>query len=314
MTNFEGIPLSQRLEQGAMNSAEAVRAATFLADALRQYHDRGTAHGALEPCRIILGEQGAALLEGAASGITPYSSPEQVQGNPADKRSDIYAFGAIVYQMVSGYKPFSGNDWELKQAILQAEPAPLPATAEGLARLVHRCLTKSPSERLQRMQNVQMELKLLNVMARRPGSSAETAQSRMQAALRAEIAGLEERVMARIAALDQVTAELRSKLDAEGARLSQTATAAENLRAEIVSLESRVHAGDEEQAGRMAALAEQHSRIDQAVTSHGSSIESLGTALAQSDDLIERLVDAFDSLERSLEERTEGKAASAGAA
>jgi len=368
MTNFDGTPLSQRLEQGAMSPTEAARSATLLADALRQYHDRGTTHGSIEPCRIILGDRSAALLDGASNGITPYSSPEQVQGGLPDMRSDIYAFGAIVYEMVSGRKPFCGADWELRNAILELEPAPLPAAAGGLARLVGKCLAKSPSQRPQRMQNVQMELKLLNVMARRSEPQAETAQSRLQTALRAEIAGLEERVMARLASLDQATAELRTKLDAEGSRLSETALAAETLRGAIASLqgsaqasdtehanrlaaiegrvqasdtehanrlaalegrvqtgdmehanrlaalEGRVQAGDAEHAGRLAAFTEEHARIDRALAAHASSIESLGTALTQSDDLIERLVDAFDSLERSIEERHEGRAAFAGTA
>jgi hypothetical protein len=310
MSTLEETPLSQRLSQGAMSPAEALRSATLLADALRLHHDRGTIHGALEPSRVVFSESGATLLDGAPpEGLTPYSSPEQAQGGAPDARSDIFAFGAIVYEMVSGRKAFPGAAEELRTAILERAPDPLPAEASGLARVIARCLVKTPAQRWQRVQSVQMELKLLSVMARRAEQSTETVQSRLQAILRAEIANLEGRVNERLASLDQAADEIRAKLEAESQNLVATTQQAEALRAEIAALGGRVQTRGEEQAARLSALTAEQARIDRALAAHSSSIESVGTAVAQSDDLIERLVDAFDSMERSLAERSENKAA-----
>jgi hypothetical protein len=298
-----------------MSAAEALRAASALADALRLAHDRGMVHAALEPCRVILNESGAYLLDGVqVNSLTPYTAPEQVAGKPADARSDIFAFGTILYEMLSGRKAFAGEGEELRAAILEREPAALAGEANGLARVAVRCLAKAPAQRWQRVQNVQMELKLLRVTARRAEQGAEPQERLLQALVRTEIAQVEERLSARMSSIEVVTAELRARQAAEGERLAAANQAAESLRGDIAALMGQVEEANQERKAGTAALAGVAGRlvdIDHTLAAHSSSIESVGTAVAQSDDLIERLVDAFDTLERSLTIPSEVRAATA---
>src|SRR5690349_20754806 len=97
--------LSDRLAQGPLSPAEAQQYAAALADALRRLHDQGTVVGTLEPSRVVLAGPVVKLVTGdAASGVTPYTAPEQVNGNSPDTRSDIFAFGCIFHEMLTGQK------------------------------------------------------------------------------------------------------------------------------------------------------------------------------------------------------------------
>ena len=396
MTDPSLIMLSERLAQGPMAAAEAQQFAGALAEALRRLHDQGSVVGALAPSRIMLSGSSVKLVVGEPSTcITPYTSPEQLQGHAPDARSDIFAYGAIVHEMVSGRKAFEGATAdELRTAILEREPTPLAAEHAEFAKITVKCLAKAPLQRWQRMQRVQMELKLLTVVARRAAQepAAKTADrmqamvnsqiaemegrlaarieaqdTKLQAAarieqeLRAEIAALEARLGVRLdahdgrgAGLEKLAAEHAVRLAASGeaasitlARLGETEHA---LRTEIATLEARLAAsgeaahatsaklGETEQAlraevaaleARLAARADVHEKrgtelekqaaehdsrlasAGQTLRTHGSSIESLESAIAQTDDLVERVVEALDSLERSFAEQHEIKAVAA---
>jgi hypothetical protein len=294
MDNLERSSLAKLLGHGPIDKEKALRIARAFADALRRLHDGGVVHGALEPSCVILDQSGASLEHGAcANRFTPYSAPEQAQGKSADVRTDIFAFGAIVYEMLSGRRPFTGKSDELRTAIQERDPAPLSGVPNGLARLVARCLMKAPAQRWQRVQSVQMELKMLGVIARRGEQSAEVREKGLHAALHNEIAQLEERLLARLSALDDVTSELKARLVGEIESLQSAHQAARELRAEVGALTRRIDETDQAHKGRLDGL-------ESAVAAHSSSIESLGSAVTQSGDLIEDLVDALDTLERSL--------------
>ena len=99
---------------------------------------------------------------GVVLGTAAYMSPEQAKGRPADKRSDVWAFGAVLFEMLSGERPFKGDDVaDTLAAVLRAEPAwsALPqSTPHAVRRLLRRCLQKDPKRRFQHMGDVRLEL------------------------------------------------------------------------------------------------------------------------------------------------------------
>ena len=161
--------LADRLSEGRLPASEALSYAMQLADSLRKLHDKGKVHGAVTPANVALAAGGVELVpaaEGSAGNITPYTAPEVVQGRAADERSDIFGFGAMLFEMLSGRRAFDGESRDALAASLTT--APTPSSGSPLVdRLVVPCLNKSPEMRSPRMQRVIMELKLLSVAARR---------------------------------------------------------------------------------------------------------------------------------------------------
>lgn len=317
MNNQSDIQLSELLARAPLAAPEAYRYAAALADALRRLHDQGAVAGVLEPSRITLNGSDARIVPAEAGSVTPYSAPELLQGEAADARSDVFALGAIIYQMLSGRTPFSGaTPEELRAAILSREPEPLPAEQAEFSRVIVKCLAKAPLQRWQRVQRVQMELKLLTVFARRNEQDAALKTERIQKLVQAGVAELEARLLSRIAAQDEklrAAAETEQALRAEIAsletRLDGRLQGCERRNAELerqaAQQDARIAAGDEADRALAARLA----AVDQALKTHSSSLESLESTVAQTDDLVERVVEAFDSLERSLTEQNELKTA-----
>ena len=192
MEFVEGHTLEDRLVRGPLPAADVLRYATELADALDHAHRRGLVHRDLKPGNVMVTESGAKLLDfglsklhstpdlielstiasdhapltaqGAVLGTYPYMAPEQLEGRETDARSDIFAFGAIVYEMATGRRAFQGaTAASLIGAILHTDPPPLstvqPLTPPGLDRIVSRCLTKDPDDRWQTARDIVLELK-----------------------------------------------------------------------------------------------------------------------------------------------------------
>jgi Tol biopolymer transport system component len=183
MEHLEGETLAKRLERGPIPQDDALRVGIQIADALDKAHRRGIVHRDLKPGNIMLTPSGAKLLdfglaklntpsgnvdlsglsalptqgqpltrEGAILGTFQYMAPEQLEGREADARTDIFAFGDILYEMLTGKKAFEGNSQAgLIGAILERQPAPIsslrPATPPSLERLISKCLKKDPDER-----------------------------------------------------------------------------------------------------------------------------------------------------------------------
>jgi serine/threonine protein kinase len=165
----EGKPLSSALPE-----REAVRLAIQIASALEAAHKKGIIHRDLKPGNIMvtnegsvklldfglakLYEQDAAITQsptadfpatqaGAVLGTVAYMSPEQAQGQPADARSDIFSFGLVLYEMLSGRRAFAGeSNFAIMTAIVKDEPPQLQ-TSPLLEKIVSRCLAKQPSAR-----------------------------------------------------------------------------------------------------------------------------------------------------------------------
>ena len=163
---IEGESLADRLAQGSLPAEEALRFAIDIGLALNRAHKRGAVHGKLSTHAIMLTASGARIVrpvEGADLDALPYRAPEQVSGDAPDSRSDIFSFGALLYEMVSGRRAFSGEGAALDRAILEKPPAtlmgksPIHAAMEGV---IAACIEKDPARRRQRAQNAVIELKL----------------------------------------------------------------------------------------------------------------------------------------------------------
>ena len=182
MELIEGETLAARIEKGALPLDQALKYATQIADALDRAHRAGVTHRDVKPQNIMLTRDGvkvldfgltkssskpapteAALTAVLTTGTPQYMSPEQFDGKEADARSDIWAFGAVLYEMVTGQKAFQGKSYSsLLGAILSADPPPMavkPFTPAWLERLVRRCLAKDPEDRWQTMRDVVIELR-----------------------------------------------------------------------------------------------------------------------------------------------------------
>ena len=158
--------LAERLARGPLAPEEALRYAIDIGAALNRAHSRGMVHGALSPYSVRIVSTGARVLQPQAEWderAAAYRSPEQVRGKAPDWRSDVFAYGALLYEMVGGGRAFRGEGAELKEAILERHPAslrsklPIHVAMEGV---IAGCLAKDPSCRRQRIQNAVIELKL----------------------------------------------------------------------------------------------------------------------------------------------------------
>jgi Tol biopolymer transport system component len=143
-----------------------LRYAIEIGGALNQMHLRGLVHGGLSPFSVRIASTGAQILpplRGYDERTAPYRSPEQVRGEAPDWRSDVFAYGALLYEMASGRRAFPGEGAELNDAILEQPVAGLMAKSPihaAMESVIAGCLEKDPARRRQRIQNAVIELKL----------------------------------------------------------------------------------------------------------------------------------------------------------
>jgi len=188
---LEGDTLAQRLKRGALPLSEVLEIAIQIAGALAVAHTAGMVHRDLKPGNIMLTKSGAKLLDfglakvraaeavagatmsslaepittaGTVVGTVQYMSPEQIQGHEADARSDLFAFGATLYEMLTGKRAFAGeSQLAVVSAILEKEPVSVrdlqPLTPPALERVVKRCLAKDPENRWQNTSDLASELR-----------------------------------------------------------------------------------------------------------------------------------------------------------
>jgi len=160
MNDLVDISVSKRLAAGSLSPEEALQHAMGLAQTLRRMHQQGTICTSLDPAHVMLGEHEIRIVQNSAGGLTPYAPPERLRGETLDARSDVFGFGAIAYELLSGRKAFPAEDpEELKTEILESDPQPLTEVPRGVASILSRCLAKRPEDRWQRMSSVLIELK-----------------------------------------------------------------------------------------------------------------------------------------------------------
>jgi serine/threonine protein kinase len=190
MEFVDGQALNTLLQKGALPTKELLQYSIQIADALDKAHRKGIVHRDLKPGNIIITKAGVKLLDfglakiseqrgvlrktmaeeteagpltevGTILGTLQYMSPEQLEGKPADARSDVFSFGAVLYEMATGCRPFEASSAAgLIAAILKEEPRPITESLlPGLERLIKACLAKDPEERRQSAHDITEELK-----------------------------------------------------------------------------------------------------------------------------------------------------------
>ena len=191
MEYLEGETLADRLRKGALPLDQALRYAIEIADALDKAHRQGVTHRDLKPANIMLTKAGAKLLDfglaklkptgpqsdastrlddalteqGTILGTFQYMAPEQLEGKDADARTDIWAFGCVVYEMVTGQKAFEGKSQaSLIHSIMGVEPRAIsslqPMSPPTLDQIIRICLAKDPDERWQSAGDIGRQFKL----------------------------------------------------------------------------------------------------------------------------------------------------------
>ena len=380
--------LAQRISEEHLPVSEALRYAMQVGESLRRMHDAGRAHGAVTPANIYMTDHGAELMpaeEDAAGAVTPYTAPELLQGRPADPRSDIFSFGAVLFEMLTGQKAFEGEGRTTLAANLNGAPTP-SSGSPAADRLIAPCLARNPDARTPRMQKILMELKLLSVAARRAEAAAAATKREPPVenrVMRAELDALESRMVARLAAHEQrviemqrgaletvgaQTEEMRAEVGQAEARIASRMAAHEEgvaeiqraaqeavstLKEQLMALVGGVAAVQDELAARPSeaeiserilmrvdrgfeAVGENIGRIEktmedlrthtahfersvaadlvdieQNMKAHTAAIEGARTAMSQTDDLVERVVEALESLQTAVLDQSESSAAQA---
>ncbi len=194
MEYVAGKTLDQIIPRKGMRLGEALKISIQIADALARAHSSGIVHRDLKPGNVIVDEHGQVKVldfglaklrevvptsqeeatrtlkptteEGTVVGTAAYMSPEQAQGKPVDARSDIFSFGAVLYEMTTGQRAFQGDSKQSTiAAVLMKEPKPPSQVVEGLPRELERiilhCLRKDPERRFQNMKDAKVELEEL---------------------------------------------------------------------------------------------------------------------------------------------------------
>jgi eukaryotic-like serine/threonine-protein kinase len=220
MEFLEGETLADRIKRGPLPIDQMVRLGCEIADALDKAHRAGLVHRDLKPGNIMLTRSGAKLLDfglakplaakaassansapllsaavtmtspsphgspltsaGAIVGTVQYMSPEQIEGKEADARSDIFAFGAVLYEMVTGRRAFEGKSQiSVASAILEKDPEPIghvqPASPPALDVIVRTCLAKDPEERYASAHDVKLQLREVRGVAPSVATATATA-------------------------------------------------------------------------------------------------------------------------------------------
>ena len=185
MELLEGLPLDDYIGGKPVEPSRAAVLAVQIADALEAAHAKGILHRDIKPGNIVVNRRGhvkvldfglarqvsvpgsdatltmeSVTAAGTLVGTPHYMAPEILQGKPADTRSDLWAFGVVLYEMLSGRRPFQGSTlFEVSSAILREPPPPLPANVtSSLNVVVARCLEKDPEQRYQSAAEVRAAL------------------------------------------------------------------------------------------------------------------------------------------------------------
>ena len=180
MAYIEGRNLKERIDAGPLGPEEALKLATQIAEGLQEAHRKGIVHRDIKSANVMVTAKGQAKVmdfglartagatlvtrEGTTMGTVAYMSPEQARGEKVDHRTDIWSFGVVLYEMLTGELPFKGDhEQAVVYAILKEKPKPIPDLRADLppsiGQVVLRALEKDPDKRYQRMDDLLDDLK-----------------------------------------------------------------------------------------------------------------------------------------------------------
>jgi len=221
MEHLEGETLARRLQRGPLPVDQLLRVGVEIAAALERAHRQGIVHRDLKPANVMLTKTGAKLLDfgiarqapasaqpvqlttpagipthtpltgtGMLVGTIHYMAPEQLEGQTVDARSDVFAFGAVLYEMATGIRAFEGSSQaSVIASILERQPAAInslqPLTPQALERIVRICLEKDPDERWQSAHDVRLALESIGDSTAPVAAAATSAASRTRRVERA---------------------------------------------------------------------------------------------------------------------------------
>jgi serine/threonine-protein kinase len=195
MEHLQGETLKRKVERGPLKIEEAIDIAVQVAQGLAKAHENGIVHRDIKPANIIITNAGVAKIvdfglaklsrltpltrTGTTIGTAGYMSPEQVKGEIADRRTDIWSLGVVLYEMVTGLLPFRGeHEVALAYSIVNEDPVPIPGrrgdVPAGLLNLIGRCLEK---EKEKRYQNADEILAVLHQLQQHPASPPQPSQT-----------------------------------------------------------------------------------------------------------------------------------------
>src|SRR5271167_1725645 len=226
MELLEGETLADRLIRGPLPPAQVLKYGIEICEGLETAHKKGVVHRDLKPGNIMLTKSCAKLMDfglakatapvtaasssltmtlstpagshpltaqGTVVGTFQYMSPEQVEGKEADARSDIFALGAVLYEMATGKRAFEGKTTaSVIAAVLERDPAPIsavqPASPAALDRVVKTCIAKDPDERFQTVHDLKLQLKWIGEGGSQAGIAVPKATRRSREFLLAAVA------------------------------------------------------------------------------------------------------------------------------
>jgi len=189
MAYIQGLSLRKRIERGPLDSDEVLELALQIAEGLEEAHSKGIVHRDIKSANIMVTEKGQAKImdfglakvtgdplmtqEGAAIGTAAYMSPEQARGEPVDFRSDIWSFGVVLYEMLTGYLPFQGKDEaSFLYAIVHEQPKSLKDLNSEIAdewqKIIGFALAKKPESRYQSVSEMLKDLRQYQKIIRAP--------------------------------------------------------------------------------------------------------------------------------------------------
>ena len=205
MEYLEGETLEQRLRRGPIPTAELLPIAMALVDALSEAHRQGIVHRDLKPSNVMLTRSGVKLLdfgiakqrpqglgstpstgatetsvgtlEGTLVGTVPYMAPEQLEYKAIDARTDLFAFGCLLFEMATGQRAFAGESTAALVAAILADSRPVASTVDArlprsLDRIISACLARNPDDRYQHASDLLRELRWVNDDLTDPASSS----------------------------------------------------------------------------------------------------------------------------------------------
>jgi hypothetical protein len=270
----------------------------LLAEALRGIHDTGRVYGALCPASVALTESGLELLPALppASAVTPYTAPEVAAGGPPTARSDVFSFGAVAYEMLTGRPAFQGESPEaLAESILRSNPQ--PSGLPSADRFLRGCLEKDPCARLQHMPKIVLELKVLMVVSHCSQANAARAREAADAALRSEMRGIESHMAAGLQEQQDRIFEMRQSLGDAVGQIERQLRATSTELAGVQALVERAVA-----AAGLRVLAQAQEAIDavgdrlaHSVDAANTEIVRIAESAASLGDRIAHLEQGFDS-------------------